>query len=193
MDRPQPITDLYNLWDSKGMRAWQPFMEKYNCRIIAEIGVRSGENFEEMIKHSPKLAVAVDAWNDDELVSRNDIGFTQKKLDKMYKNFTKKMSHKSYVKTFREYSHTVAKRFDDDFFDLVYLDADHSYEGSMDDLHNWYPKVRSGGFLVGDDFCDCFFPDSGVRFGVVRALNEFALSHRLKYFLLPGYGWAIVK
>lgn len=49
--------------------------------------------------------------------------------------------------------------------DLVYIDADHSYEGVQQDLAIWYPKVRAGGILAGDDYH--YYP------GVVRAVAEF--------------------
>lgn len=59
----------------------------------------------------------------------------------------------------------------DGHFDLVYLDADHSYDAVMKDLAAWRPKIRAGGTLCGHDYMD------GVReegvFGVKQAVNEF--------------------
>jgi predicted O-methyltransferase YrrM len=39
----------------------------------------------------------------------------------------------------------------DDLFDLVFLDADHSYASVRDDIACWRPKVRPGGILCGHD------------------------------------------
>jgi hypothetical protein len=36
--------------------------------------------------------------------------------------------------------------------DVVWLDGDHSYEGVTADILAWFPKVRPGGFIGGDDF-----------------------------------------
>lgn len=66
---------------------WEPFMKKYNCEYVCELGVDQGKNFLEMIKHRPKLAVAVDSWIEDGTISRNDGHYTQKQLDQLYENF----------------------------------------------------------------------------------------------------------
>lgn len=39
-----------------------------------------------------------------------------------------------------------------DLVDLVYIDADHSYEMVSLDLQHWYPHVKSGGVICGDDY-----------------------------------------
>jgi predicted O-methyltransferase YrrM len=46
----------------------------------------------------------------------------------------------------------AAARFADGFFDLVYIDGDHTRAAVEADLAAWYPKVRPGGILCGDDF-----------------------------------------
>ena len=51
--------------------------------------------------------------------------------------------------------------------DLVFIDADHSYEAVRSDLTAWAPKVRSGGYLGGHDFDAPRFP--GVRQAVEEA------------------------
>lgn len=71
----------------------------------------------------------------------------------------------------RELTPAAAANFPDKFFDLVYLDANHSYEAVMADLAAWAPKIRPGGTFAGHDYMD------GVRkegvFGVQTAVNEF--------------------
>lgn len=38
--------------------------------------------------------------------------------------------------------------------DYLYVDADHSYEGCMADLEMWWPHLRIGGLIAGDDYGD---------------------------------------
>lgn len=178
---------------NRGPYIWEPFMRKYNCSVICEVGVCKGANFGEMIKHNPKLAVAIDSWIDDGIISRNDGGFTQEILNQQYEEFTKNMSDKQFVKIYREYSFEAAKLFEENYFDLIYIDADHSFEGCLQDIENWYPKVRKGGFLLGDDYRIYEGRRKGVKFGVIEAVNEFAKKNNLKFFELPSYGWGIIK
>jgi hypothetical protein len=60
--------------------------------------------------------------------------------------------------------------------DVVYVDADHSYESVKSDLNIWYPKIKHGGFICGHDY------NIGRDHwpGVTRAVNEFISNNRLK-------------
>lgn len=53
--------------------------------------------------------------------------------------------------------------------DLIYLDASHEYDDVLMDLRMYYPLVRMGGILFGDDWQT--FHD------VTRALNDFGLPY----------------
>lgn len=65
------------------------------------------------------------------------------------------------VMTSAEASRLVA----DHSFDLVFIDGDHTYEGALEDIDLWLPKVKPGGILAGHDF---FLPFEGV----IRAVYE---------------------
>ena len=56
--------------------------------------------------------------------------------------------------------------------DFCYIDGDHSYQGVVQDLDLWYPKIRSGRVLAGHDFISDGNYDFG-SFGVRRAVSEF--------------------
>lgn len=48
----------------------------------------------------------------------------------------------------------VAPTFEDGTFDWIYIDALHTGEALIQDLESWYPKLKSGGLISGDDFAD---------------------------------------
>lgn len=193
MDIPEAVNDLTNLEIKNKKRIWKPFMEKYRCQVICELGVFKGENFALMIEHQPKEAIAVDSWFADPVASRNDLNFSQEDLNKQYLDFVTKMVGKPFVKIYREYTFKVVTRFPNEYFDLIYIDADHTYEGCLRDLIDWYPKVKKGGFLLGDDYRQAVIPKTGVKFGVIEAINEFTLKNNLNFYELSRYGWAIIK
>jgi predicted O-methyltransferase YrrM len=39
--------------------------------------------------------------------------------------------------------------------DVVWLDAAHDYDGVRRDIEAWWPKLKLGGFMGGDDFIKC--------------------------------------
>lgn len=69
-----------------------------------------------------------------------------------------------------ETSVEASKKFKDESVDVVFLDADHSYEAVKADLEAWYPKIKLGGLMAGHDFV---FENEVSRNGVIRACLEF--------------------
>ena len=192
MELNNKIKDLQNLVVYRKHLVWQPYMEKYKCDFICEIGVRHGANFDLMTRHNPKLAVAVDIWRNDGVMAHNDGAYLQEELDKQYLDFKKGIGNKPFVKIYREYSHNAVKRFPDNYFDFIYIDADHTYQSCLQDIKGWYSKVKKGGVLAGDDYREAKVK-TGVRFGVIRAVETFIKENNLSCYELPRYNWVILK
>jgi hypothetical protein len=176
--------DFNNIKSLNYHKVWEPFMRKYKCDIVCELGVFKGDNFVEMVKHKPKLAVAVDEWRDSGLPRKYDV-YTQSEFDEQYEFFKERVSNMPFVQIIRDDTAKASKLFPDNHFDFVYIDADHSVEGSYADIINWYPKVKSGKFLVGHDY--------RRGFGVVEAVNRFTEEKGLKLLFLSPSTWALVK
>lgn len=72
-----------------------------------------------------------------------------------------------------------------DNLDFVYIDGNHDYEFVKKDIELYYPKLKSGGVIGGDDFNASFL-------GVCKAVVEFVNKNKLK---LCGENseWWIVK
>ncbi|WP_198372072.1 class I SAM-dependent methyltransferase [Roseomonas rosulenta] len=77
-------------------------------------------------------------------------------------------------------SSTILKSYPPEFFDWIYIDADHSYEGVRRDIAAAVGCVKSGGFLVFNDYC-CFSHRELLPYGVMRAVNEFAIDHNWRF------------
>ncbi|OGH16344.1 MAG: hypothetical protein A3C30_03125 [Candidatus Levybacteria bacterium RIFCSPHIGHO2_02_FULL_40_18] len=177
--------DLKGLKVRNWHRVWEPFMRKYNCSRVAELGIYKGDNFAEMIAHQPTLAVAVDAWKDSGVHPRKYDDYTQKEFDEQYEIFIKRIKKFPFVQVVRDYTVQSAKLFPDEYFDFVYIDADHSTEACYKDMISWYPKVKTGKFLVGHDF--------RRGFGVIDAVNRFMKEHYLEMIFMPPSTWALIK
>ena len=79
----------------------------------------------------------------------------------------------------------AAKWMQDESFDFVFIDADHSYNGCRNDIEAWYPKVKKGGWLCGHDYKNVDYP----CFGVEKAVDEFIASKGLKLELGDNFTW----
>jgi hypothetical protein len=86
----------------------------------------------------------------------------------------------------RKRSIDAAKDFRDEFFDFVFIDADHSYIGCKSDIEAWRPKIKPGGWLCGHDYD---FP--GLPFGaeVKRAVDEAIAANGWTLELGDNYTW----
>jgi|3_EtaG_2_1085321.scaffolds.fasta_scaffold09822_5 cephalosporin hydroxylase len=148
--------------------------------VIAEVGVQAGTNFQLLLTENVKEAVAVDIWDKSETVAQNDQGYSKETLEGLYINFVRHHMADARVKVFKGFSVDVAKVFPDGYFDFIYIDADHTYEGCLADLRAWYPKIKQGGIIAGHDYIDIVGGhNDDVPFGVIQAVTEFSNQHVL--------------
>ncbi len=73
-------------------------------------------------------------------------------------------------------SATSLSSFPDQYFDWLYLDADHSYAGVKRDIEQALHKIKFSGFLVFNDFT-FWSPLEAMSYGVAHAVCELCLSH----------------
>ncbi len=59
----------------------------------------------------------------------------------------------------------VAKSFQDNSVDIVFVDAGHDYDEVTKDIIAWLPKIRKNGIMIGHDYCD-------AHIDVIRAVND---------------------
>jgi hypothetical protein len=76
------------------------------------------------------------------------------------------------------YSVEAAERFRDGELDFVYVDATHLYEDSLADIRAYWPKLKVGGIMAGDDYHNGFVPQAGYSFGVKDAVDEFFVGEK---------------
>ena len=69
---------------------------------------------------------------------------------KVAKKVLKKYGNK--VKFIRAFSEKAAKLIEDNSLDFAYIDGNHQYEFVKKDIELYYPKVKKGGIVGGDDY-----------------------------------------
>lgn len=147
----------------------------------AEIGVYQGQFSAAILEIvEPRELHLIDAWKfvPDPAYSQSwfggKIGQSQAVMDRIFQSVQKRFAAEmasDRVKVHRGLSTAIAGQFPDQYFDWVYIDADHTYEAVKQDLQAFYPKVRDGGLIAGDNYGDR--PDWWWKDGVKRAVDEF--------------------
>ncbi|MCP5076183.1 MAG: hypothetical protein GY947_23175 [Rhodobacteraceae bacterium] len=96
----------------------------------------------------------------------------------------------SNVNIIRDYSSSALKTLEDGELDWIYIDGDHSYDAVLKDLKLSFDKVRSGGFISGDDYevVETWWKDN-----VVRAVTEFVDAYRVEFVLQEGSQFLLRK
>ena len=134
--------------------------------IVVEVGVWKGRSLSAILdicRANRNRLYAVDTWKPD----LRDAGYQEAAVHDIEAIFVRNLSllgHRETVEIIRENSARACDRFPDRSVDLVFLDADHSYESVRNDLLAWFPKVAQNGILCGHDYT--------TRPGVRRAVDE---------------------
>lgn len=124
------------------------------CKNVAEIGCWRGRTTRVLCDNCPGTVYAIDTWEGSpELM--NELNFMRTVTgdrEWLFNEFLMNMNDAKNLKILRSLSLDAAKSFPDKFFDMVFLDAAHDYQSVRADIFAWYPKVVSGGLLLGDDY-----------------------------------------
>lgn len=151
---------------------------------ILEIGVFKGEFSKFVLETAePSELHLVDVFEGQTCSGDkhgNNIVWTD--LAQEYEALKSYFSGNGSVRLHKGYSVPVLEGFEDGYFDMVYIDGDHSYESVRADLEVSYRKVRPGGFICGHDYTPVMFE------GVVRAVDEFCAETGLSIRYLTKDG-----
>lgn len=137
---------------------------------VVEVGVASGHCSRYLLEHVPDICLLlVDNW----AVPDHPTKKTQESCDQAYESAAELLRQWP-RNAFGMWGDSVkaATIIDDEFMDLVFIDADHRYPAVRDDIAAWWPKVRPGGILCGHDY---FSPRNGAGgWGVKQAVDEWS-------------------
>jgi len=143
----------------------------------AEVGCANGTTSHRVLKNCPGFHLfAIDKWEKIERGPEAEGVGGGRFVDENYKgcyNWDPVEGWKRFNRACRPYSDRLtilrgdsvdmASHVVDGSLDIVFIDADHRYDGVLRDLAAWAPKLKEGGVLCGHDI---HLP------GVLRAVTE---------------------
>ena len=140
--------------------------EDSNIYKFAEIGVLKSQSAKQILKVNHKKLLEywmVDPWMAVSS-SNTEQDISKEEWDHLHFYACSLMLQYPQLHVVRAKSIEVASIFPDEYFDFVFIDADHSYETVKADIEVWMPKVKRGGILGGHDY-------HNIK-GVAKAVNE---------------------
>ena len=117
--------------------------------ICAEVGVWKGAFSRQILGRKPGSLHLVDPWlyipefGDRSYGARE--GSNQSTMDTIYENTKRLFQNNSKVVIHRKTSEEAGSEFTDQYFDFVYIDANHNYEYVKQDLLLYLQKTKNGG------------------------------------------------
>jgi predicted O-methyltransferase YrrM len=150
----------------KWVQGWSAFLPWYKEAVekaptdkpslFVEIGCWKGKSAAYMgveiaNSNKPISFVTIDTFQgSDEEAHRNDPIIKEGRLEEHARKNLLPVT--AWVQIVRSPSVDAAANFADGSVDFILIDGDHTYEGVLADLRAWYPKVKSGGVIAGDDW-----------------------------------------
>ena len=166
-------------------------MRNIRAQVVAEIGIREGKRAISFLRHIPTIHTywAVDPWLAMDPADVNVSKWAhQAAHDAAYATFmTQVVPYHHKVRILRMTSLQAAPHVEDGSLDGVFIDANHTYFYVQQDIQLWWPKVRMGGIVAGDDYQAEGDPGS---WGVHQAVDEFFPASRLE---TCGNQWMVWK
>jgi hypothetical protein len=152
--------------------------------VVIEVGVFDGDFSERILALNEPLKLhLVDPWftkSDGTLFDGPTQQFSSAKqasdaLEGQYQHVARRFAGEiasGRIQVHRTLSHQAAPLFPDEHFDWIYVDASHFYDDVKVDLEAFWPKLKRGGYIAGDDY-----DRRGIwEHGVTRAVDEFIAS-----------------
>lgn len=147
-----------------------------------ELGVEAGLFSEAICRANPELKnyYAVDAWTAYKGY-RDHV--SQEKLDG-FRKITEDRLRPYNARVIKGFSMDVVKTFSDKSLDFVYIDGNHEYQQTVNDVSEWAKKVRPGGIVAGHDYI--LRKGNGYLMHVPYAVDGYCASYDIKPLFLLG-------
>ena len=125
-----------------------------------EIGVLCGLNAiaveSHFGKHHDSEIYCVDPWDilniEYQNTSASDIEYDHSFNYHQFKKNVAETTREYKFKEFKGFSSNIIPQFQNDFFDIIYIDGNHSTENVLEDAVLSYRKLKSKGYLIFDDY-----------------------------------------
>lgn len=181
------------MWGSDYYDVIPTIINNFNLKIIAEVGVAFGGHLEKILSTTNiEQAYAIDPYilfdSSTDSFAYQGANYNQQDYDELFlftkerlENINKKITF------FRDTSINASIKIKDDYLDIVFIDAEHTFDALKKDLKIWESKVKTGGIISGHDYNHGNFPD------VKKVIDAWVIEKNYELNVERGYVWWVIK
>ncbi len=185
------------------------YLNLNKCNVGIEIGSYEGEYAKYLLDNWNGHLYMVDIWRHLDENEYNDISNQVDPIETISKVVNNLKGYENRTTLLRTDSKSATEIFKDDFFDFIYIDANHKYKYVLEDLLAWYPKLKVGGIFAGHDYIADYDENKSDQngdvpvwiyknnntndlqyagmFGVNKAIKEFSQKVNCEYKVTQEY------
>ena len=170
-----------------------------NFQIGLEIGVEYGDFTEQILSNWDGKMVCVDYWEKQNISEYNE-PVNYKDFNEMFNHFNQRIKKfEDRVLVVKNKSNLASKFFHDEYFDFIFIDANHSYLSVKEDMEIWWAKLKKGGLFSGHDWIKNFIPNQNKEmpifynnqfignYGVNSAVEDFCKKKNYNFNVTEEY------
>jgi glycosyltransferase involved in cell wall biosynthesis len=157
-----------NEYEDKGIEGWMTpeeleflYQKSKEMKTVIEVGSWKGRSTDALLSGCKGTVTAVDHFQGSDDVNDSTKELGQK--EDVYSQFIENVGHYKNLRIHKVSSDLAARALEGLKFDMVFIDAEHTYEGVKKDILMWKDKARV--LLCGHDY-QIGWP------GVMKAVNE---------------------
>jgi hypothetical protein len=156
------------------------YSNSMNQPKLLEIGVFRGDFLDYLVSECNYSSIdAVDLFQG--IVGSGDAdgnNFQHYDLERSYIELLDKYKNNENIQIHKANSITFLQNVEDNYYDIIYIDGDHSYTGVKNDLENAYKKIKNKGYIIGHDYeMNMEKAKTAYDFGVKGAVDEFCINY----------------
>lgn len=146
-------------WMSNDDLEWL-YREAKKCKSILEIGSWKGKSTHALLSGCKGVVTAVDTFkgSQDDEDETKEIG----KKENVFREFKRNIGHFKNLRALKMTSEDAAKKLAGETFDMIFIDATHTYSETKNDILLWMDRAEK--VLCGHDYF--------VFKGVKKAVDE---------------------
>ena len=127
------------------------------AKLFAELGFKEGVEIGVERAHYSKVLCEANPdlklWGVDPLIPYSGYRehVSEEKMEGFFTEVQKRMNNRKFDLV-RKFSLDAVRDFEDGSLDFVYIDGNHDFQNTTNDIVEWSKKVRKGGIIAGHDF-----------------------------------------